>query len=260
MITTQIFTLTRNQRLATSNRLAALGSSDKKIKLPFVITFVSLILWRASIAEVIPPHPPEDTSPPTYIHITLTIFEVPREIAIDTFETTATIADHQAAMRKLLKSVDKDVSLVAQSRVPVRSGSRGKLTLTKKFDYPDITWAKDGTSFQIKQQKKEFGTVLEVEPVFSTDEHYIWLDYRLTHTPYMPKIHDVEIKLPEKQVMKPKVVSAYNREFASSVVIRNQASLLIGSFMIVDNDSDYRLIFLTVNLPESQAKSGKSRD
>ena len=196
---------------------------------------------------------------PRYIHVSLSIFDVSDAIAKEVFGTTAAVADHSEAVKLLDSLTDKEgVSLVARSGLPVLSGSIGKLNLTEKFDYPEINWATDGKSFQITQEQREFGTILEFEPVFGDHvPEYVWLDYKLIHTPYMPRIRDVEITLPEERGLKPKVIWAYNREFASSVVIRNRASLMIGSFMIVDQESehrDYRLLFLTVNLPDPKVE------
>ena len=162
----------------------------------------------------------------------------------------ANVADHGAALRKLIKSEDKDISIFASSRLPVKGGALGRLKLTREFDYPEITWAEDGTSFQIRQCKREFGTILEVEPDWEEDDDYISLTYRLTHTPYMPRIYDVEITLPEKRGVKPKVISALNRNFESSVVLSNQSSLLIGSFTSFKEGADYRLVFITVNISQ----------
>lgn len=223
------------------------------------LLFCVSVAGSAVRAENPPVEGEADSDPPRYIQVSLSIYDVSENVAKEMFESAAAVADHSEALKQLEASTTrKDVSLVVKSGIPVLSGSVGELNLTKKFDYPDVTWASDGKSFQVTQKQEEFGTTLEVEPVFGDHvPDYVWLDYKLTHTPYLPTIQDVKITLPDERTLKPKVISAYKREFSSSVVMRNGASMLVGSFTIVGDYTEgfaYRVLYLSVDLPEPVGK------
>ncbi len=185
----------------------------------------------------------------TQIAIRAEIYELPAHLALDVIESAASEGNHKAERDAIRKEINQNsIRLVNALTIISRSGQRSRIE--DSYDFALNTQKKESANPEEANddsegtERRQIGTLLEVDPVIGADNRTIDLILTLEHHTSDPQIPAADSNMPP---------SFHAKQIITSLTLVDNSYILAGSWkptgkLVYEENDLMHLLFITASL------------